>query len=115
MWINQPVNTAILKWNADFAKKRNAHISRVQKFIDSECLRHCDPLTPKRSGNLINSGKRGTKIGTGEVCYLAAYARKQYFLTAETRSYDPNRGGKWFERMKTAHAKEILAGAMKIE
>jgi len=113
--IMQPLDTAILKWNARFAAERNAHLGRVQKFVDSECLRLCDPLIPKKTGNLINSGKTGTKIGSGEVKYIAPYARYQYYSTSESRSYDPNRGAHWFDRMKTAHMNEILEGAKKIE
>jgi len=115
MSIKQPFNTAFLKWDSNFASNRNAHIQRVQKYIDSECLRLCDPLTPRKSGELIRSGTRGTKIGSGELVYTAPYAKKQYYETAQTRSYDPNRGSRWFDRMKTAHKEEILAGAQKIE
>ena len=115
MAIMQPLNTAILKWNSRFAAERNAHIARMQRFVDSEVLRLNDPLTPKKTGNLINSAKTGTKIGSGEIQYIAPYARYQYYNTSESRSYDPNRGARWFERMKTAHANEILEGAMKVE
>lgn len=114
MAIKQPPNGKGLIWNPMFASTRNAQFARAQKFIDSEVLRCCDPLTPKKTGNLINSGKMGTQIGSGEIKYLAPYAAKQYYDTAETRSYDPNRGAKWFERMKTAHKQAILEGAKKV-
>ena len=115
MAIMQPLDTAILKWNKQFAAQRNAHIARVQKFVDSEVLRLSDPLTPKQTGNLINSGKTGTKIGSGEVRYTAPYAAHQYYSTSESRSYDPNRGAHWFDRMKTAHMNESLEGAQTVE
>ncbi len=114
MAISQPRNSSGLVWNPSFAATRNAQFSRVQQFIDSEVLRYCDPLTPKQTGNLINSGKMGTKIGSGEIKYNAIYAKRQYYSTAESRPYDPNRGAKWFERMKTAHKQHILEGAMKV-
>lgn len=38
----------------------------------------------------------------------SAYARRQYYNTSTTRSYDSRRGGMWFERMKTAHRTQIL-------
>ena len=114
MAIKQPRNTSGLTWNPSFAAMRNDQFQRAQKFVDSEVLRYCDPLTPKKTGNLINSGKRGTVIGSGEVKYLATYAGGQYYDTAETRAYDPNRGGKWFERMKTAHKQAILEGVKKL-
>lgn len=34
--------------------------------------------------------------------------------TTLARAYDPNRGAKWFERMKVAEKAEILEGARKI-
>lgn len=114
MSISQPRNTSGLTWNPMFATIRNAQLSREQKFIDSEVLRYCDPLTPKQTGNLIDSGKMGTTIGSGEIKYLAVYAANQYYNTAQSRPYDPNRGSKWFERMKTAHKKAILEGAKKV-
>ena len=114
MAIKQPKNSGGLKWHPSFAQNRNAQLSRAQKFVDSEVLRYNDPLTPKKTGNLINSGKLGTKIGSGEIKYLAPYAATQYYDTAETRPYDANRGAKWFERMKTAHKKAILEGAKKV-
>lgn len=79
-------------------------VKRKQEIVDSEVLRLCEPLIPKQSGDLIASGvSKG-----GEVDYTASYARDQYYNTATSRKYDGNRGAKWFERMKTAHAKEIL-------
>ena len=64
-------------------------------------------MVPLRTGTLERSGTLGTLIGSGEVKYIAPYARRQYYNTATTRSYDPRRGGKWFERMKTANKDRI--------
>ena len=47
-------------------------------------------------------------IGSGSIEYLTPYARRQYYNTSPTRSYDSRRGGMWFERMKTAHRTQIL-------
>lgn len=54
----------------------------VQKVIDSEVLRRSDPYIPMLSGNLKRSGTTGTVIGSGEVKYIAPYARKQYYNNA---------------------------------
>lgn len=86
----------------------------MQKFVDSEVLRRCSPRVPFQTGKLEKSGKLGTTVGSGIVEYIAPYARKQYWDTSETRVYDPNRGAKWFERMKVAEKAEILEGARKI-
>jgi hypothetical protein len=56
-----------------------------------------------QSGILKKSGTLGTEIGSGEVDWIAPYARKQYYDTPETRVYDPMRGSLWFERMKADH------------
>jgi len=69
---------------------------------------------PMKTGTLIKSGQLGTVLGSGEVNYVAPYAAAQYYGTAESRSYDGQRGGKWFERMKADHKDEIVSGAKKI-
>lgn len=91
---------------------------RVQKIVDSEVLRLCDPLVPFVSGNLVKSGVRGTKIGSGEVCYNAPYARYQYYGKSRTgaplnytKTHHAAAGSLWFERMKAAHRDEILKKA----
>lgn len=105
---------AQLQWDPNFAGDRNEHFDRMQKFVDSEVLRRCSPRVPFQTGMLDKSGKLGTVIGNGEVNYIAPYAAAQYYGTAESRPYDSNRGGKWFERMKTAEKEDILRGAKNI-
>ncbi len=104
-----------LVWASDFSQKRTAMFNRKQEVVDSEALRYCSPLVPLRTSMLEKSGTLGTVIGSGEVKYIAPYARFQYYQTAQTRSYDPSgrRGSKWFERMKTAHKKDIQRAAEK--
>lgn len=87
---------------------------KVQKFVDSEVLRLSSPYVPFQTGALEHSGILGTNIGSGEVIYNAPYAADQYYKTSTSRSYDPQRGAKWFERMKIDHKDEILRGAKKI-
>lgn len=105
---------AELKWDATFVPRTNQKFSRMQQFVDSEVLRRCSPRVPFRTGMLEKSGQLGTTIGSGVVEYIAPYARRQYYDTAESRAYDPNRGAHWFERMKVAEKKEILEGAKKV-
>lgn len=104
---------ASLTWDPSFAAKRNQSFSRKQKIVDSEVLRRCSPRIPIDTGMLEKSGTLGTEIGSGEVNYIAPYAAKQYYDTAESRTYDPNRGAKWFERMKVAEKDDILRLAEK--
>lgn len=95
-------------WNAGCAPKMNDVLSKKQEIIDSEVLRRCSPMVPKQTGTLERSGTLGTVIGSGEVQYIAPYARAQYYNTSQTRSYDSRRGGMWFERMKTANKAALL-------
>lgn len=104
-------NSCELVWNAGFGNERTGMFNRKQRIVDSEVLRYCSPLIPFRTGMLEKSGTLGTAIGSGEVKYITPYARLQYYQTAQSRSYDSRRGGKWFERMKTAHKADIRRAA----
>ncbi len=102
---------AKLTWSAAFSTRWNNGFSEAQQYVDSEVLRYCAAMVPLQTGNLKESGTTGTTVGSGEVRYIAVYSAYQYYNTSETRSYDANRGGKWFERMKAAYKDSILAGA----
>ena len=100
-----------LTWDAAFSSRWSQIMDRKQQIVDSEVLRYCSPLVPFRTGALRNSGTIGTVIGSGQVKYVTPYARFQYFNTSQSREYDPQRGGMWFERMKTAHKEDIRRAA----
>lgn len=117
-------NKAELQWNKGFEKQKTAGFNKVQVFIDNEVLRKCDPYVPMDTGMLKKSGILGTVVGSGEVIYIAPYARNQYYNNkgtgkqGTTKKNDHNykclRGPLWFERMKADHKKEIFEGAKKI-
>lgn len=102
---------AQLQWNTGFSAKWNGRASSAQKYVDSEVLRLSSRYISLRTSMLQKSGILGTEIGSGEVAWIAPYAKKQYYETADTRSYDAQRGGHWFIRMKADHGKEIIVGA----
>ena len=87
---------------------------RVQQYIDSEVLRLSEPYTPHVTGTLSRSGAGSTVVGSGTVVWGCFYAPYQYYLYGDTRSYDPMRGGHWFERMKADHREEIVRGAQRM-
>ena len=117
-------NKAELQWNKGFEKQKTSQFNKVQVYIDSEVLRLCDPYVPKDTGMLIKSGILGTVVCSGEVIYIAPYARNQYYNNKGTgkqgvtkkndHNYKCLRGPFWFERMKADHKKEIFEGAKKI-
>jgi len=94
---------------------------KVQQFIDSEVLRRCQPYVPMDTGELIRSGIRETKIGSGEVKYRTPYARRWYYREANFQGGSGSgmnatgRGNYWFERMKRNGGKDaILRGAKEV-
>ena len=118
---------AVLQWRKDFSTRRTAGFQAAQVYVDSEVIRLSDPLTPMRTGTLKKSGLMATVTGSGTVTYNAPHARYQYYgkvmvgrapkrLTNKDLTYEgaPQRGAKWFERMKAQNRNEILKGAAKI-
>jgi len=106
--------TAKLVWNTTFGRWQKQY-SAAQKFVDSEVLRLCEPYIPLRTSMLIKSGILGTEIGSGLVQWIAPYARAQYYSARKPGSTTgPLRGPHWFQRMKAAHGKTIIAGARRI-
>ena len=105
---------ARLKWNQGFGQKWTKKLMGAQEYVDLSVLRYSDKYTPKRTGVLIASGMLGTTIGSGLVRYVAPYARRLYYNPQYRFGGAPQRGAKWFERMKINHKAAILRGAAKI-
>lgn len=83
---------------------------KVQQFIDTECLRGCEPFMPKDTGALINSGTINTQIGSGLLRFRTVYGRKWYYMPAHFQGA-PQRGNYWFERFKQQKKQKVLNGA----
>lgn len=114
---------------------------KVQKFIDSEVIRLCDPKVPFATGVLKHSAITASVIGQGMVVYATPYARYLYYgqvygpnipryeagelagfwsppgkkkhPTGRKMTYNgaPERGALWFERMKAERGDDIIRGA----
>lgn len=109
------IKDIILDSEEKILAKRNLEMGgKVQQFIDSECLRLCEPLVPFDRGALVRSGQTNTTVGSGQVKYRTPYARRWYYMPADFQEA-PRRGNYWFDRMKQNGGKdEILAGARKL-
>lgn len=106
---------AQLVWNTNFQPKWQRRYSASQIFVDSEVLRLSEPFIPLRTGTLIKTGILGTDIGSGEVKWIAPYAKAQYYSARKPgRETGPLRGGQWFERMKAVYKDQIITGARRI-
>ena len=95
--------TAKLEWAPGFSGQKQESFSKAQSFVDSECLRYMNPLTPRRTGMMIKSATLGTVIGSGCIEYLVPYARRQY--------YEHKEKARWFESMKASKKDVIMKGA----
>ena len=120
--INTPRGTIVqtangkeqLTWNTNFQPKWQRNYTDSQKFVDSEVVRLCEPYTPLLTSMLVKSGTLGTIIGSGEVSWIAPYARNRYYTPRKSPSTTgPLRGPFWFERMKSVYRDQILSGAKK--
>ena len=91
---------------------------KVQKFIDSECIRHMDKYTPFRTGFLKRSVILGSVIGSGILRSIVTSSRSVYYNNAgrgiEGTSKGGLRGPKWWERMKAVYGDIILRSAAKL-
>ena len=97
-----------LKSTPEILRERGiGNSGRVQKVIDSEVLRLCEPYVPLLDGTLIKSGIINTKIGSGTVIYSTPYARRHYYRPARFRGA-PKRGNYWFERMKNEGGRDKI-------
>lgn len=86
----------------------------IQRYIDSEVLRRCEPYVPRDTGELIRSGVRNTEVGSGKVVYNTPYARRWYYEPAKFQGA-PKRGNYWFDRMCNEGGREaILRGCVAI-
>lgn len=88
--------------------KKRHKLAEAQQYVDSEVLRLCTPLVPMDTGELIRSGIRETRIGTGQVIYNTPYSRRWYYEPANFQGA-PMRGNYWFERMKNNGGKQSIA------
>lgn len=94
-----------LEWSQGFGSRKSQAFGKAQEFVDSECIRYMNPLTPRLTGAMIKSATLGTVIGSGKIQYNSPYARRQY--------YEHKTKKKWFETMKAGHKETIRKGAAK--
>ena len=102
--------------NTVLAKRSMQERGKVQRYIDSECIRLMAPYTPKMDGTLIDSATKLTDIGSGYIEQgggaLAPYGRKWYYKEANFTGA-PMRGTRWFERMKNDGGRESILRGVK--
>lgn len=103
-----------LVWATEVGVRMTRQLLNTQDYVDSEVLRLSSPYLPFDTGMLHKSGILGTVVGSGEVRWIAPYAARLYYNPQYSFRGRPMRGGMWFERMKAARGREIVAGAKRI-
>ena len=89
----------------------------VQKFVDSEVIRYCEPKVPMATGYLSHDAPIiGSVIGEGFVVYAAPYAANMYYNPQYhfRTDHHPEAGAYWFERAMAEHKDDIVLGAAAI-
>ncbi len=95
---------AIIRWNRG-EQQMQQNVNRLQVFIDNTVVRHMDAYVPMRTGILKKSVILGSRMGSGELVYIAPYAHKRYYSGAPLKGL---RGSKWFHRMWSARKDTIV-------
>lgn len=84
----------------------------LQRTVDNEVIRECDPYVPHRIGTLRESAAENTVIGSGRVVYKTPYARRLYYNPQYHFNYAPQRGGMWFHRAMANGGRERIRKAL---
>lgn len=89
--------------------------TNAQKWLDNAILKDTDPYVPKRTGALIQSGILGTVVGSGEVKYIAPYAKKQYYAGFQpSKALNPHASREWVEVSKKVNMDKWASGVKTI-
>lgn len=104
---------AIIQWNGG-ARRITQRYSAIQKFIDNTVVRHMNPYIPMRTGILAKSVVLGSRMGSGELIFVAPYSRRVYFGEKKdgtkmtfSKSRHRKATAKWFEQMKAERKAQI--------
>jgi len=74
----------------------------VQPQLDNQILKDSNFYAPMDIGGLIDSGIRGTRLGSGKVTWDIVYARRQYYEdNVKSKDNNPNATRLWFEVAKS--------------
>lgn len=96
---------AMIRWNKN-APPTQENFDKLQVFIDNTVVRHMDAYVPMRTGMLKKSVILGSRMGGGELVFIAPYAHKRYY--SKNGRLNGKRGRRWFHRMWAARKDTII-------
>lgn len=96
-------------------RERTAQFQQTQAMLDSEVMRVMEPYMPLDTGTMIASMQSATHPGSGEIHVNTPYAAKVNYISGIMGKNGPNRGRRFFDRMKAdklAYFKAFVAKAL---
>ncbi len=106
LFVNAKGNS-VLRWKGG-KPPTEENFDQLQRFIDNTVVRHMDAYVPMRTGMLKKSVILGSRMGSGELVFIAPYAHKQYYRNGKLKG---KRGSRWFHRMWAARKDTIVREA----
>lgn len=104
---------AVIEWR-DGVRRMERRYNSIQKFIDNTVVRHMNPYVPMKTGILAKSVILGSRMGSGELVYIAPYSRKVYLGEKKdgtkmkfSKSRHRLAQARWVEGMKAARMPQI--------
>lgn len=103
-----------VKVKSDFSgafKKVKNKVERTQFILDQQIVKDSNNYAPFADGLLIGSALIASEFGKGKLIWDTPYSRKLYWNPQYNFSTDknPQAGGMWFERARSAHLSEWIA------
>lgn len=96
---------AIIRWN-NGAPPTQESFGKLQIYIDNTVVRHMDAYVPMRTGMLKKSVILGSRMGSGELVFIAPYAHKRYY--SQNGRLVGKRGSRWFQRLWAARRDAVI-------
>ena len=106
---------ATIHFSKAMPKERTAQFQQAQAMLDSEVMRVMEPYMPLDTGMMIASMQSATHPGSGEIHVNTPYAAKVNYVSGIMGKNGPNRGRRFFDRMKAdklAYFKAFVAKAL---
>lgn len=97
-----------LEYNKNYENKFNNNLNKIQVFIDNKVINYLGEYVKYKSGTMQKSIRLASEEGSGYVTIGVPYAEVQAYKIKSSRSKDPKRGARPFERMKADKKESIL-------
>ncbi len=105
-------------WASGFSGKKKRTFTKVQSYIDEQCVTHMSKFVPVALPKYENAGALRASVEIaepGKIIYTSNFAKHQYYANLNHKNTgNPKATRLWFETMKGEYAQTILRGAIAI-